>query len=266
MVNCSIVSERHRSIAAGVAIAMLLSVSWADQTIRNLKRPIQVQLETPVQSAKATIGQPFAAKLAEPVHYENLTLPAGTEFKGHVAKFGHSKHFGRPGYVVLQTDEATLPTGQTLAFDPAKYKPSTRALHDPSAETFWQSVGIQSFYTACSLGVTMPLHYAADVDWVPLIAVGEGVRMVAGAMLGLVRPKFKNEPVPRKIALGALDGSGVPRVVNFIGTYPEADYHPGDSINLYLNPQGLGDLFQSGKTAMLPKSISYPIADRQTAP
>lgn len=265
MVNCNIVPGRHRIIAAGVAISMLLSVSWADQTIRNLKRPIQVQLETPVQSGNTTIGQPFAAKLAEPVHYKNLTLPAGTEFKGHVAKFGHSKHFGRPGYVVLQTDEATLPSGQTMAFDPAKYKPTQRALRDPSSETFFQSVGIQSLYTTCSLGVTVPLHYAGGVDWLPLLAVGEGVRIAAGALFGLVRPKFRNEPVPRKIALGALDGSGIPRVVNFIGTYPEADYHPGDSIKLYLNPRGLGDLFQSGKAAIRPKPVSYSVADRQAA-
>lgn len=266
MVNCYIVPERHRIIAVGVATAMLLSVSWADQTIRNLKRPIQVQLETPVQSANASIGQPFSAKLVEPAHYKNLTLPAGTEFKGHVAKFGHSKHFGRPGYVVLQTDEAALPSGQTLTFDPAKYKPTTRALHDPSAETFFQSVGIQSLYTACSLGVTLPLHYAGEVDWVPLLAVGEGVRIAAGGLFGLVRPKFRNEPVPRKIALGALDGSGVPRVVNFIGTYPEVDYHPGDSIKLYLNPQGLGDLFQSGKTASRPEPVLSPISARPVSP
>jgi len=265
MVNCNIGPARNSIVAVGVAIAMLASASWADQTIRNLKRPIQVQLETPVQSANATVGQPFAAKLAEPVHYKNLTLPAGTEFKGHIVKFAHSKHFGRPGYVILQTDEAALPNGQTVGFDPAKYKPTTHALHGPTAETFWQSVRMQAFYTACSLSVTLPL-YSDREDILPLFAVGEGVRIAVGALFGLVRPKFRNEPVARKIALGALDGSGIPRVVYFVGTYPEADYHPGDSIKLYLNPQALGELFQTNKTAALSTAASYPVAVRQTAP
>lgn len=243
-------------VAAGLLLMLSVStansISWADQTLRNLKRPMQVQLETPVQTANMTVGQPFAAKLTEPVHYKNMTLPAGTEFRGHISKFAHSKHFGRPGYAILQTDEAILPNGQTMQFDSDKYAPPNKALRNPNAETFWQSVGIQIPYTVASLGVTIPLHYGADVPWQPLILVGEGIRMLTGAVIGLFRPKFKNEPVPRKIALGALDGSGIPRVVQFIDVWPEPDYHAGDQAKLYLNPNGLHDLMQSNKTASLP--------------
>jgi len=253
-------------IAAGLLLNMAVTValpnaSWADQTIRNLKRPVAVQLETPVQNATATVGQAFAAKTTEPVHYKNYTLPAGTEFKGHITKLAHSKHFGRPGYAILQTDSATLPSGQTLNFDSAQYKPRNRALHHPDTETFLQSVAIQLPYTLVSMGVTLPLYYVFDVDWRPLLLVGEGVRIAAGGLFGLVRPKFRKEPVPRKIALGMLDGSGIPRVVNFIGTYPEPDYHQGDQIKLYLPPQGLNDLMQASKTATLPRSSDLSSAN-----
>jgi hypothetical protein len=239
--------------------------AWADQTIRNLKRPLQVKLETAVKGETATVGQPFAAQLAEPVHYQNWTLPSGTHFQGHITAVKPSRHFGRPGYVILQTDSAVLPDGQTVNFDPATYTPRHKTLRDPSAETFWQSVAIQLPYSLVSMGVTLPLYYAADVDALPLVVIGEGVRIVTGAVVGLVRPKFKGEPVPRKLALGGLDGSGVPRVVNFIGTYPEPDYHAGDTVKLYLNPQGLEKLFQSAKTAILPTNRNLSVSVRSAS-
>ena len=253
-------TNRKMAFNRGVAIAtglMLLTVGlnnagWADQHIRNLKRPLTVQLQSPVNGNTATVGQPFEASLSEPVHYKNLTLPAGTHFKGHISKMGHSKHFGRPGYVVLQTDEATLPNGQALSFDPAKYPPREKDLHYKYAETFLQSVVYQLPYNAVSAGVTVPLHYAADVAVGPLIAVGEGIRILTGAIIGPFRPRFKNEPMPRKIALGALDGSGFPRLVGFIDKYPEPEYQPGDLVKLYLNPNGLNDLFRNGQSAVTP--------------
>jgi len=236
--------------------------AWADQTIRNLKRPLQVKLETEVQGKTATVGQPFAAQLDEPVHYKNWVLPSGTHFQGHITAVKPSRHFGRPGYVILQTDSAALPDGQTVNFDPATYKPRHKTLRDPSAETFLQSVATQLPYSLVGLGVTIPLHYAGKVDVLPLVFVGEGVRIATGAVFGLVRPKFKEEPVARKLALGALDGSGIPRVVNFIGTYPEPDYHAGDTVKLYLNPQGLEKLFQNAKTATLPTNKDLPMSVR----
>lgn len=245
----------NRSVAVAATLVLLVgsaSGSWADQVLRNLKRPLLVELQSPVQGATATVGQSFEANLAEPAHYKNWTLPAGTHFKGHIASVGHSKHFGRPGYVELQPDEASLPNGQSVSFDATKYAPPHKKLHHPDTETFPQSVVRQSALTAISLGVTVPLHYAGDVNVLQCFVIGEGVRMAAGAVFGLVRPKYRNEPVPRKIALGALDGSGIPRLVNFIGTYPEPDYHPGDKVKLYVNPNGLQDLFKAGQTTVIP--------------
>jgi hypothetical protein len=269
MTKRKIASNRlGRSVAATTGLLMLLggfNATWADQVLHNLKRPLEVQLQTPVQGATATVGQVFEANLAEPARYQQWTLPAGTHFKGHITKVGHSKHFGRPGYVLLQADEASLPSGQTLAFDPAKYEPRNKVLRHPDAESFPQSVMIQIPYTAASLAVTVPLHYGAGVPVGPCILIGEGVRIVTGSLFGLVRPKFKGEPVPRKLALGALDGSGIPRVVNFIGTYPEPDYRSGDTVKLYLNPQGLGDLFQAGQTAVIPVKSGFASSGRPGA-
>lgn len=238
----------RQAVVSSVLISMLagsMGLSWAEQVIKSTGRGINVQLKTDVQGATATQGQPFDAVLADNLRYKSWELPAGTDFKGEISQVGHSKHFGRPGYVVLHVEQATLPNGTTFTFDPGKYKPRDKKLHNPDAQTFLQSAAIQAGYSVVSAAVTVPLYYATDTDALPLLVVGEGVRMAAGAVFGLVRPKYRGEPVVRKLTLGALDGSGVPRLVNFIGKYPEPNYHSGDTVKLYLNPDGLKDLLQS---------------------
>jgi hypothetical protein len=229
-------------------------LSWADQVLHSPKQGVQAQLKTDVQGATATQGQPFDAVLTEDVRYKNQVLPAGTDFQGEITQVRHSRRFSRPGYVVLHVEQATLPNGQTFSFDPARYTPRDNKLHHPDSLSFAQTVGYQLPYTLVALAVTVPLHYAADVDSLPLIPVGEGIRMGAGALFGLVRPKFRNEPVARKLALGAMDGSGIPRVVGFFTKYPEPDYHAGDTVTLYMNPNGLKDLLNSASSSSTPQA------------
>ena len=83
------------------------------------------------------MGQPFEATLAETTHYKTWSLPAGTRFKGHIARTMHSKHFGRPGYVELQPDAASLPNGQDLNFEPSQYAPTHKRLYHRDTETFF---------------------------------------------------------------------------------------------------------------------------------
>jgi hypothetical protein len=232
-------------------MAGTIGLSWGEQVIKSPKKGVEVELKSDLSSMTATAGQPFEAELKDDLRYDNLTLPAGTDFRGEVTKASPSKHFGRPGYVGLQVREAVLPDGRTFEFDPVKYEPRDQKLHHPDTYTFPELILTQMPYTLIALAVTVPLNYAADVDPIPLIAVGEGVRIAAGAIGGLFRPRYRNEPVPRKIALGALDGSGVPRIVGFIGKYPEPDFHAGDHIKLYFNPNGLTDLMQAASTTSL---------------
>jgi len=238
----------RQAMVSGVLLSMLagsVGLGWADQTLHCPKQGIDVQLKTDVQGATAAQGQPFEAALTDDVHYKNWALPTGTDFKGEITRVGHSKHFGRPGYVVLHVQQATLPNGETFSFDSAKYKPHDQKVRNPKAETFRQSVFRQTAYSAVSAAVTLPLFYATKTDALPLFVVGEGIRMATGAVVGLFRPKYRSEPVARKLTLGALDGSGIPRVVGFFGKYPEPNYHAGDTVKLYFNPDGLKDLFQS---------------------
>jgi hypothetical protein len=245
-------SATFRQAMASVLLSSLLAgtvgISWAEQVLKCPRQGVEAQLKNDVQGATATPGQPFEAELQEDLRYKNWVLPAGTDFRGEITRVGHSKRFNRPGYVVLHVKEAALPNGSTFTFDEDKYKPRDKELHDPSALTFQQSLLTQLPYTLVALAVTVPLRYGADANGLALVPVGAGIRMVAGA---LFRPKYKDEPVPRKLALGALDGSGIPRVVGFVSKYPEPNFHTGDTIKLYFNPNGLKDLFQSTSSASL---------------
>ncbi len=248
--------RRFPALMLGLVLLLSAPVGWAEQVLHSLKSPLQVQLQTSVNGATASVGQPFQASLAASVRYHQWTLPAGTQFAGHIARVVHSRHFGRPGAVLLQTDNAVLPGGDVFKFDAAHYTPRRNVLRDVDAETFPQSVVHQSAYSVASAGVTVPLYYAAGVSAGPALVIGQGVRILAGALVGLVRPKFRQEPVPRQLALGGLDGSGIPRVVHFIGTYPDPNYGVGATVKLYLPPQGLQDLLQTGKNPASASSAS----------
>lgn len=247
-------SHWNQGVVAVASLVVLLSYSTgfaqAEIVLKNLKKGIPVQLKTDVNGVSATHGQLFEGELPDTVRYKNWTLPAGTDFKGQISDVKHSRIFNRPGYVVLQVDEATLPNGQTMNLDPAKYEPPGRKTRHPEALTLLQAAAVQLPYTLIALAVTVPLTYGADADGLSMVAVGEAIRVGAGAVFGLVRPKFRNEPVARKLALGALDGSGIPRVVGFFGKYPEPDLHSGDQVTIYPNEQALMTLFENQGAAI----------------
>lgn len=241
-------------VASSLLVSMMagtIGLSWGEQVIKSPKKGVEVELKSDLSSMTTTAGQPFEAELKDDLRYDNLTLPAGTDFRGEVTKTVPSKRFGRPGYVGLQVREAVLPDGRTFEFDPVKYEPRDQKLHHPDTYTFPELILYQLPYTAVALAITIPLRYAADVDPVQLVVIGEGIRIGAGAVMGLVNPRYKKEPVARKIALGALDGSGVPRFMGFVKKYPEPNYHAGDHIKLYFNPNGLTDLMQAASTTSL---------------
>lgn len=244
----------RQAVASSLLISLVagtIGLSWGEQVLKSPKKGVDVELKSDVAAATAMPGQQFEAELKDDLHYQDLTLPAGTDFKGEITKAAPSKHFGRPGYVVLEVNQAVLPDGRVYQFDQTKYKPRDKKLHHPDTYTFPELILTQMPYTLAGLAVTIPLTTAADTDPIPAALIGEAVRIGAGAIAGLFLPRYKHEAVPRKIALGALDGSGVPRIVGFIGKYPEPNYHAGDHINLYFNPDALTELMQTASTTAL---------------
>jgi hypothetical protein len=240
--------KRRFGFASGILLLLITSMGLlpcrADQFIKNPKHSIDARLKTDVWGSKATEGQIFEAELGDALHYKTWSLPAGTVFRGQVSKVRESRHLGRPGYVVLTVDEAQLPGGERFAFNHQQYKPRNAKIHNKDSLTIKQNILQQMPSTALGLGLTLPLSITGAASGLAMTPAGLGVRMLTGSACALSeKSKYKNQPTPRRVAYGALDGSGVIRMLGFLGKYPEPEYKAGDSIKLHFNPHGLKAMF-----------------------
>jgi hypothetical protein len=233
--------------AIGLGLAFVINAApltsqAEEQSINHPKHSVNVRLNTDVWGTSAAEGQIFEAQLPEDLHYKTWELPKGTVFRGEVTTVKHSKHFGRPGYVVLNVEEAQLPDGTRFGFD--AYKPRNAKTHDKGALTFKQTVVQQLPTSLLGLGATLPITLTGAASGVSMIPVGVGVRMLSGSTFAMSRKsKYSAKPVPQRVAYGALDGSGLIRALGFVNKYPEPEYKAGDMIPLYFNPKGLHELF-----------------------
>lgn len=261
--NSSVGAFLQRMMVSSVVLSIALNATsipaWAGQTIKNPSHPINAKLKTDVWGPTAQAGETFEAELSEDLHYKTWTLPSGTVFKGQVSKVQHSRTLGRPGYVVLNVDEAALPDGSTFEFDESKYKPRNAKLHEKEALTFTQSVVQQMPASAAGLGATLPLQLADAVSGTALIPVGLGVRMLAGATYRVFKPKtqYQKQGVPAQVAYGALEGSGIVRLMGLVSKYPEPEYKVGDIIKLHFNGKGLKDLFVASAQGL--QNVAVPV-------
>lgn len=234
-----------RILALGMAASLALNAGlpgWAE-ALKSTNHPVNVQLKSDVWGSKTSQGQAFIAELGDDLYYKNWSIPAGTTFRGEVTKVRHSRHFGRPGYVVLNVEEAELPNGAIFAFDSKKYEPCKAKIHHKTSLTATQTAIQQLPSSAVGLAVTLPLTLAAGVSGPVAIPIGFGARVLAGSGFAVMHPKNKNKPVTQQVTQGAIDGSGIPRLVGFLNKYPEPEYKAGELIPLHFNPKGLEDLF-----------------------
>lgn len=269
--SCFVKKALRHWFASGMILSVIANAGilpcQAGQVIKNPKHPLDVRLKTDVWGSKAAEGQIFEAELGDNLRYKNWSLPAGTMFRGQVSVVKHSKHLGRPGYVVLNVDEAQLPDGTRFDFDPQLYKPRKAKLHDKNSLTMKQTVFQQLPSTALGLGATLPLTITGSVGGLAAVPIGLGVRMLSGSTFALSeKSKYKNQPVPVRVANGALDGSGLIRMLGFLNKYPEPEYKTGDTIKLYLNPKGLRELFVASSDNMQAKAIPVEPSGPMVAP
>lgn len=239
---------RHRGLTGLLAVALLAitPVAQAVQIIKDPKQPVNVQLKTDILGGSVKKGQMFEAQLQEELRCEEWTLPAGTVFRGEVTKVSPSKTLGRPGYVVLNPDEAQLPDGTLLRMDPSKHRPHNKKTHHKTSLTFTQTALQQLPPSALGLAVTLPLSITGTAGGLATIPAGLGTRMLAGssfAILGGKKSKYHQKSVPEKVTYGALDGSGVIRLMGLMSKYPEPEYKAGETIKLYFNHHGLKEWF-----------------------
>lgn len=264
-------SQLKKMAAQGIVLSLLIGLSgvpaMAEQVIGDLDDGVSATLKTDIDSKTAQSGQTFEAQLGDAVRYKDQTLPAGTAFRGQITKV-------QPGYVTLEVQEATLPSGQGFSFAPEKYTPrdkKTAMGTSGRGRIFLKGTVEQAPYTAAGLATTIPLRVTEAVTGPALIPIGLGVRMLTGATVGIFRHsgRYENKPAGYRVVRGALDGSGIPRIVSFItGRSDDAPTQmaAGDSVKLYFNEDGLRDLFQTADSgaAMQPETPAQSSASMTT--
>jgi hypothetical protein len=78
---------------------------------------LQLELETPLSSKSAAVGDDFTARLASPVVIEGIeALPSGSTVGGHVAHAQPAKKVGR-ARLTLELDQIVLPSGEEIGVD-----------------------------------------------------------------------------------------------------------------------------------------------------
>lgn len=140
-----------------------------------------------------------------------------------------------------------MPNGRTFSFTGDGYQPRSRKIHNQEALTYPKALGSQAPYWASGLGVTVPLLASQTITNGSLLAIGLGVRMLAGAVTGPFHKagEYANKSAGYKAAYGAIEGSGIPNVVHFIAVKdPELSLDSGDTIRLRFNSDAMKALFR----------------------
>ena len=94
-----------------------LSVSTVTQKIP-AGTMLRLTFQTPVDSNRSIVGQPFMATIDEDVYLQqHLVLPKGSVVRGYVNTLQKPRFFSKGGSMTLSFDHVTSPTGDILPVD-----------------------------------------------------------------------------------------------------------------------------------------------------
>ncbi len=222
------------------ALSVPLPVS-AKQTLKSLKEPLTLQMTMALEGKATVEGDMFQAVLTEDYDYEKWTLPAGTKFSGRITKSKTSHHMARPGYVVMDITEATLPDGTSVAL--ADYQNRNKPVVHKDANTVKRVVYNGLPFFLVNAATTLPLRLVTTVPGMP---IGFASKMALGVAKEYHRKdKDKNRPNGHKVGYGVLVGTGLPGIMFTAAKRPEPDLKAGDNIDVYLEPEGLLQVFEA---------------------
>lgn len=213
----------------------------AEQVIHNLDQALESTLQNDLREHDNLVGQPFEASLTQAVRYRTWTLPEGTLFRGEVSREKPSKHFNRPGYVVLHVHEMEWPNGDSLSL--SQYPDRNTKVYNPKSVTFGKNIYDQLPFTALNTTVSVALRTATYVSGAAVFPINVGARAAVGAVWGYYDPKNKNMPKPTRISYGINKGLGVITINRFLDKMPAPDFRTGDSIPIHLNAKALEHAF-----------------------
>lgn len=222
-------------LAQTVAVnpALAEHVEEADQ-----HEPLVITLQNDIDGETVDVGDPFTGTLAHNYEWNGRVLPEGTIFRGHVSEVGEPKSNGIARYISLEAEQAKLPNGMVFQLDG-----DDTIDHKYGHQKTWPQRLLRSaMFGATSAAVSIPLRVAADMSGPAVTAISYGARATLGVILEHTIDRKEGWPEERRVVVGMLRGTGVPRGIDYIHP-PQADYVAGEQIELYLDPTALEGLF-----------------------
>jgi hypothetical protein len=254
------------AVVAALFTTGAVSAAHAANVLKNNKEPLMVEVKNTLDSQSAKNGDVFEAVLPEDYQYNNTILPAGTRFKGTVSKSSESKRFARPGYVVLNVQEITLPSGENhqLALLEGMGSAETKKINNKKARTLKRFITQSLPMQLAGMGTSIPLTAATNMAGGLVAPIALGARMAAGAAVEVA----KHEPgddrnMTDKMAYGMWRGTGVPGSYEFMTTDKQAHFEVGSRMPLRLTADAVEGIFMLKSLAKVTPEVTPVDAQQQ---
>lgn len=233
--------------------------AFSDQTLKSVRQPVQVENKIPLNARTAKPGDAFEGVLTDNYHFGAHTLPAGTVLRGTVQSAQRSRPLGRPGYIRLNVQEATFPSGSSHTFTGTNGHPGleTHKIKDEEALTFGQIILVNLPLLAASTGTSIPLALTTDLSKGSIFAIAMGARLGTGVLLeGTPRERRwhdrRHHLWPTRIGHGLLRGTGLVALYDFLWPGPNPDLALGTKVPLRFDKDELNSLFASDSAVNIP--------------
>lgn len=250
-----------------------LPTALAEQVLTSAQQPLQVKLTTTLNAETSHYGDHFEGLLTDSYQMGGKTLPQGTLFKGHVQRVRRSMPLGMPGYVVLEIDEAQLPTGTVHHFEPNGVVPKSGRIMNPNAYTGKKLFKDNLPYTILSTAISVPLQVSTGFSSWAILPITLGSRMAFGvanqvshrnqsaATQSNGAQNQQSASMTSAVGQGLMQGSGLNNAYHFLTAAPEPVLTEGTVISLHFRQTDLTSLFTAAEatTAHQPEQ-SIPVA------
>lgn len=243
-----------RLMSGFLAIASSLAVLpvCAETVLESPKEPVQVELKTTIDLENARFGDSFEAVIPDAYSFEQKQLPAGTVLSGTIKRTRLSRTLAMPGYVELDIEKATFPSGQTYDFE--KDISSKKIMHEDAVTA--RQIGKSALpFTLISAADAIPLKYAAGMSSWIILPISLGARMVLGAALEHTKgerrwhEKRQHRSASLRYGHGVLRGTGLTGVYYLLHPSPNPDLAAGKTIPVHFSEEALNGLFAAGEQA-----------------
>jgi|GEM_PF-4038352 len=230
-------SFAERSVALlllvmGVCSAPLTASAELQQ--RDITGPIVLRFHHSLNSATATVGDPFKAIVTETSCYQNACIGKGTMVSGFISEAKSSRYIHRPGYMDLQVVSVNYTNGQHLRYQDTDKMRNIRIM-SPDAYTVKNQLVEEVPSLLGATAVVVPLALASSLTAGAIIPLGfAGAIIASGIQEGIQTRRGKAHGT-----MGQRTGRVLARgtVLPYVGykaaqLSPEADVRKGDAVAL----------------------------------